>query len=103
MVAPLKILHYKSLDSTNTTAYRLAEQSAPDWTVVIADLQTWGRGRGRTRWKPPKGGLWFSIILRPRLPGSRLPLLQFLAAVATRTALEDATGLSVKLKLPNDL
>jgi BirA family transcriptional regulator, biotin operon repressor / biotin---[acetyl-CoA-carboxylase] ligase len=103
MVAPLKILHFKRLESTNTTAYRLAEQSAPDWTVVVADVQTKGRGRGRNKWKSPKGGLWFSIILRPKLPGSKLPLLQFLTAIATRTALEDETGLGVKLKWPNDL
>ncbi len=66
-------------------------------------MQTKGRGRGRNKWKSPKGGLWFSIILRPKVSVPRLPLLQFLAAVVTRTALEDATGLDVKLKWPNDL
>lgn len=43
------------------------------------------------------------MILRPKAPGLRLSLLQFLAAVSTRKALEDATGLGVKLKWPNDL
>jgi len=100
---PLKILHYKRLQSTNTAAYQLAQQGAPEWTIVVADVQTKGRGRGRNKWKSPKGGLWFSIILRPKVSGPRLPLLQFLAAVVTRTALEDATGLDVKLKWPNDL
>lgn len=103
MDAPLKILHYKRLQSTNTAAYQLAQQGAPEWTIVVADVQTKGRGRGRNKWKSPKGGLWFSIILRPKVSGPRLPLLQFLAAVVTRTALEDATGLDVKLKWPNDL
>jgi len=101
--APLKILHYKRLQSTNTAAYQLAQQGAPEWTIVVADVQTKGRGRGRNKWKSPKGGLWFSIILRPKVSVPRLPLLQFLAAVVTRTALEDATGLDVKLKWPNDL
>src|SRR5207302_5502770 len=83
--------------------YQVAQQGAPEWTTVVADMQTKGRGRGRNKWKSLKGGLWFSIILRPKVSGPRLPLLQFLAAVVTRTALEDATGLEVKLKWPNDL
>src|SRR2546427_5763252 len=103
MVASLKILHYKILQSTNTTAYRLAQQSAPEWTVIVADVQTKGRGRGRKKWESPKGGLWFSILLRPNVPSAKLPLLQFLAAIATRKALENETSLSVKLKWPNDL
>ena len=103
MVASLKILHYKILQSTNMTAYRLAQQSAPEWTVVVADVQTKGRGRGRKKWESPKGGLWFSILLRPKVPSPKLPLLQFLAAIATRQALENATDLSVRLKWPNDL
>lgn len=103
MVTSLKILHYKRLQSTNTTAYRLAQQSASEWTVVVAKVQTKGRGRGRKKWESPKGGLWFSILLRPNVKAPKLPLLQFLAAIATRQALENETGLSVKLKWPNDL
>ncbi len=100
---PLKILRYERLLSTNTTAYRLAEQLAPEWTVVVADVQTKGRGRGGNKWESPKGGLWFSILIRPNLPNPRLHLLQFLAATATRKAVENETALSVMLKWPNDL
>jgi len=69
----------------------------------VADVQTKGRGRGGKKWESPKGGLWFSILLRPNVQTPKLPLLQFLAAIATRQALENETGLSVKLKWPNDL
>jgi len=103
MVASLKIVHHKRLQSTNSTAYRLAQLSAPEWTVIVADVQTKGRGRGRKKWESPKGGLWFSILLRPNVSSAKLPLLQFLAAIATRKALENQTGLSVRLKWPNDL
>src|SRR5437667_11088352 len=100
MDAPLKILHYKRLQSTNTTAYQLAQQGAPEWTTVVADVQTKGRGRGRNNRKSLKAGLWFSIILRPKVSGTRLPSLHFLAAVVTRADLEDATGLELNLKRP---
>ncbi len=69
----------------------------------MADVQTKGRGRGRNKWESPEGGLWFSILLRPKVPTPKLPLLQFLAAVATRQALENETGLRAQLKWPNDL
>ena len=71
--------------------------------MVVADVQTKGKGRGGKKWESPKGGLWFSIVLRPDISGPRLPLLQFLAAIATRQALENETGIRVKLKWPNDL
>lgn len=102
-VASLRVIHYTSLQSTNTKAYQLAQESAPDWTVVVADVQTKGRGRGSKRWNSPKGGLWFSVLLRDRIPIQRLALLQFLAAIATRRALENETWSGIKLKWPNDL
>jgi BirA family transcriptional regulator, biotin operon repressor / biotin---[acetyl-CoA-carboxylase] ligase len=71
--------------------------------VVVADRQTKGRGRSGNRWESPEGGLWFSVLLRPNIVSSRLPLIQFLFANSTRQALEDETGLPVQLKWPNDL
>jgi BirA family biotin operon repressor/biotin-[acetyl-CoA-carboxylase] ligase len=70
---------------------------------VVADAQTKGRGRSGKKWESPKGGLWFSILLRPEIPPNRVPLLQFLAANATRQALENETDVHVQLKWPNDL
>jgi BirA family transcriptional regulator, biotin operon repressor / biotin---[acetyl-CoA-carboxylase] ligase len=99
----LKILRYKQLQSTNTTAYTLGEKGSPEWTVVVADIQTKGKGRSGKRWESPKGGLWFSILLKPDISSARVPMLQFLAANATRQALEDETDVHVQLKWPNDL
>lgn len=99
----MRILHYKRLESTNTTAYELAEADSPDWTVVVADAQTKGRGRSGRRWESPKGGLWFSIIVRPQISSNRVHLLQFVAANAIRQALEAKTRVQAQLKWPNDL
>src|SRR5437879_13169368 len=100
--ATLKILRYKRLQSTNATAYRLAQQSAPEWTVGVADVQTKGRGRGGNKWESPSGGLWFSVLLRPNLPSQILLLLPFLAATGTRDAIGTETGLDVVQKSPTD-
>ena len=99
----LKILRYDRLESTNSTAYRLGEGGADEWTVVVARSQTKGRGRVGKKWMSPKGGLWFSIILRPSIPSVRVPMLQFFAANATRQAIEKQTGLRPRVKWPNDL
>lgn len=98
------IKRYSVLDSTNNKAKQLAEAGAVEGTVVVADQQRFGRGRLGRVWQSPAGkGLWFSLILRPRvLPefGAQVTLLM---AVAIVDALERATGLSAKIKWPNDI
>jgi BirA family biotin operon repressor/biotin-[acetyl-CoA-carboxylase] ligase len=71
---------------------------------IIAREQTSGRGRQQRAWiSPPDAGLYFSIILRPRLNISRWPLITLMAALAVADALRDACSLSVDIKWPNDI
>jgi len=90
--------------STNTDVWRLAEQGAPEWTVVVAGRQTAGRGRlGRT-WVTPAGAvLHVSLLLRPRLAPEGAPLLSLSAAVAAAEACRTAATIDVRCKWPNDL
>ena len=99
----LKIVLYDRVESTNSVVYQLGENRSPEWTVATAAIQTKGRGRRGNRWESPKGGLWFSILLRPGISPDKTPLLQFLAGIAAREALQNATGLRIMLKWPNDL
>ncbi len=99
----MKILRYKKVQSTSTLAYRLADRGAEDWTVVLSEVQTQGRGRRGRRWKSPKGGLWFSVITKPRIETGQVPLLQFLTANASRRGIGRASGLMPGVKWPNDL
>src|SRR5215468_3394037 len=89
-----KILRYESLPSTNNEAARLAAQGAEEGLAVIAEEQTAGRGRLQRTWISPKGaGLYFSIVLRPKIPQERWPLITFMAALAVNDALLEASGL----------
>ena len=99
----MKIIRYKRISSTNTTAKTLAEKRAAEWTVVTAEVQTQGRGRSGRSWKSPKGGLWFSPIIRPKIPIDRIPLLQFWVANALRKGIEEVYGVQSEVKWPNDL
>ena len=101
-----KPLHrYASLESTNDKALDLLEEGAPEGTLVLADEQTRGRGRRDRLWHSPAGvSLYASLILRPRLPATLLPLVSLTAAVGAARALEEWGGLrGVAIKWPNDL
>ena len=55
------IYYYPLLDSTNAEIQRLAEEGAPNDTVVLADAQSAGRGRrGRSWHSPPGKGIYFT-------------------------------------------
>jgi BirA family transcriptional regulator, biotin operon repressor / biotin---[acetyl-CoA-carboxylase] ligase len=98
-----EIHSFKSIGSTNEVAKRLAESGAAEGTLVIAERQIRGRGRlGRT-WHSPSGqGLYFSLILRPKLSFERMPALSMVAALSVCRAIEHQTQLNAQIKWPND-
>lgn len=97
------LLHLRSAPSTQSIARKLAEGGAEEWTLVWADRQTRGRGRMDARWFSPKGGLYFSLILRPALAPARLAGLSRLFAKACSKAISRCTGLETRIKPPNDI
>lgn len=98
-----RIRFFADIGSTNDVALSLAEQGAPEGSVVLADTQHAGRGRrGRTWFSPPGAGIYASMVVRPATP-AEFTLLTLAAGVATAAAVRRATGLSVELKWPNDV
>lgn len=90
--------------STNTDAFRLAEEGAEEGTVVLADRQLVGKGRLGRRWESPAGvNIYCSVVLRPEIPPYEAPQLTFLSAVAVARAIKITTGLQPAIKWPNDL
>ena len=95
---------YPDTDSTNTQANLLAKSGAPHGTVLVAGLQTGGRGRmGRTFQSPEGKGVYLSVILRPDCPPSDLMHLTCAAGVAMLEAVEKASGVRPQVKWINDL
>jgi BirA family biotin operon repressor/biotin-[acetyl-CoA-carboxylase] ligase len=97
---------YRELDSTNRLAGELAQQGAPEGTLVVADGQTAGRGRrGRSFFSPPGSGLYLSLVLRPRIPAERAPEHVFAAAVAVAQTSRSwvPPDVRVEIKWPNDV
>jgi BirA family biotin operon repressor/biotin-[acetyl-CoA-carboxylase] ligase len=97
------IIHKYTLASTSTLAKEIAPQKN-EGTVVIAEEQSGGRGRlGRQWYSPRGGGIWTSVILKPRLRPEKAYQITQVAAVAVVKAVREITGLAVGIKWPNDI
>lgn len=102
--APTQLFVYKTVDSTNQVAKKMALDQAPHGAIVLAEEQTAGRGRmGRPFYSPPSSGIYMSFVLRPNLTGSDSVLITTAAAVAVCRAIEQVTGLQPGIKWVNDL
>lgn len=93
--------------STNHEATKLAQQGAPDGTVLVAETQTAGKGRlGRSWYSPPGDNLYCSVILRNQ-PADNLTgwlsVIPLLSAVAVARAVQRVADLKPSLKWPNDI
>jgi BirA family biotin operon repressor/biotin-[acetyl-CoA-carboxylase] ligase len=90
--------------STQGDAMRLAEQGAPEGTLVVSEEQTGGRGRqGRKFFSPSGKGVWMSVILRPQQPLQYTSQLTLLAGVAVCRAVRRVASVEAFIKWPNDL
>ena len=96
-------------DSTNKQLKLLAEQGAPEWSVLLAEYQTAGKGRLDRSFLSPRGsGIYMSFLLRPAISAPSLPvtesvLLTVCAASAVYEAIRSVTGKETAVKWVNDL
>ena len=99
-----RIHHFFKTDSTNSVAMRLGEQGEPHGTLVIAEEQTAGRGRGGHTWHSEKtNGIYMTVLLRPAISPQQAPLITMVTGLAVRDAIIEQTGLVPDLRWPNDL
>lgn len=98
-----QVIRLEKVDSTQKTARKLAEEGVPEWTLVVAKSQTEGRGRVGRKWSSGPGGLYFSLLLRPKIAPKRLAELSLATADAVARVVNETTGLKTSVKPPNDV
>ena len=97
-------IHYiRKIGSTQDYARTLLARGAPDGTLVVSEAQEAGRGRMGRKWFSPKGGLWMSMILFPKMNASGSNLIGLLAATATAETIRQLYGVEANIKWPNDV
>jgi BirA family biotin operon repressor/biotin-[acetyl-CoA-carboxylase] ligase len=98
------ILHRAEITSTQDIAKKMTRDGAEEGTIVIAESQMEGRGRKGRSWVSPRdGGVYLSIILRPKLVPSRVLQISLVAGVAVIKAIKGVAPLQPKMKWPNDI
>ncbi|HVF39119.1 MAG TPA: biotin--[acetyl-CoA-carboxylase] ligase [Gemmatimonadaceae bacterium] len=94
---------YERTTSTLDVASDLGDKGAPSGTLILANLQTAGRGRGGTRWESAAGcGLWLTLLERPG-NSSGAEVLSLRVGLKSARALDRFAPEPIRLKWPNDL
>jgi BirA family transcriptional regulator, biotin operon repressor / biotin---[acetyl-CoA-carboxylase] ligase len=99
-----EIIVLEQTGSTNDAILQIANANSKEGLVVFAEHQTAGRGQRGNRWESAAGkGLWFSILLRPKIDLASSPQLTTWAAEAVSGAIQNEFSLTPTNKPPNDV
>jgi len=90
--------------STNDAILQAATANPKEGFVLFAEHQTAGRGQRGDRWESAAGkGLWFSILLRPKIQINDSGRLTIWAIEAISDVIRTELSLEPAIKLPNDI
>jgi len=92
----------REVSSTNEVARSIASD-CQNGTVVLAEIQTQGRGRLSRPWASPPGGIWMSLVLKPQMSLAQAFRVNMAVSVAASRAIQNLYGLDTGIKWPNDL
>ena len=98
-----KIHYLPSVVSTMEKARQLAQKGCPEMSVVVADHQTGGRGRLQRQWISSRGGLYFTVVLRPRIELPNIARVNFQVAAIVTRLLRSLYNVNAGTKWPNDI
>ena len=99
-----EIIVLEETTSTNDAVLQRTTPTTPEGFVVFAEHQTAGRGQRTNRWESAAHkGLWFSILLRPKIDISQSPRLTAWVLDAIAKMLNDQLFVAATIKAPNDI
>ena len=98
------IILLDTIDSTNRYLKSVSNENTPEFTVVVAENQTAGRGRFKRKFHSPENcGIYMSILLKPQFDITDSVLLTAATAVAVSDAVEELSGKNTEIKWVNDV
>jgi len=94
----------EEVETTQDVAFELMAEGHTHGTLVLAEHQTAGRGRGdRTWFTTPKKSLVFSLLLDLEPPETFASVLTVATATALARAVQEIADLPARIKFPNDV
>ena len=99
-----QIIVLEQTGSTNDAILQVAAANSNEGLVLFAEHQTAGRGQRGNKWESATGkGLWFSILLRPKLQVKHSGRLTIWALETISDVIQTDFSLEPAIKLPNDI
>lgn len=95
---------YDTVNSTNLRAKLDADNGASEGALVVADMQTAGRGRRGRTWSSPAGlNVYFTLILKPQYVPDKASMVTLVMALAVAEGIHETCGVEAGIKWPNDI
>ncbi len=96
------IVYLEKCSSTQDIAELLARHNANEGVVVVAEEMTHGKGRIGRKWEASRGGLWFTVLLRPKHIVNLL-ILSLGASIAVCHTINELYGITSWVGWPNEI
>ena len=94
---------HDEVESTMDEALRYTDNGQEEVQFFLARTQRAGRGRNRRTWRSPDGGLYLTVVFRPRLPAAYISLYVIQAGLFLSDVLRDLYSVECSFRWPNDL
>ena len=99
-----EVLYFNKLNSTSLKAERLINSNTAQGNFLcLAGEQSSGRGRGKSSWLSPAGGLWLTAALYGFSFQSNITIFTGICIHKTLSKLFPSISNNLKIKWPNDI